>query len=646
LLLLSIETGAFLFYGSKTQLSSFSFFASPFFLRLVAQMNCYQPETRNAFEGVLGWLHQWACARSYGLGSKLPWDPQFLVESLSDSTIYMAYYTIAHHLQDGVEDGSKIGPLGIQAEQLTDEVWDYILGDVEFPSSSQVPKEKLEILRREFQYFYPFDVRSSGKDLIPNHLSFCVYNHAALFPEKHWPRSMRINGHLMLNGKKMAKSTGNSLTMSQAVSKFGADATRLCLADAGDAIEDANFEEKTANANILRLFNLLAWSDEVMTDKKGLRTGPKDSFWDQVFENEINQTIALTDDFYSKLMYREAIKTGFYEFQTCRDLYRDATVEIGMHAELVEKFISAQALLAAPIAPHFSEQLWRGTLKNESSIQNTRFPEPAAPVNDSTTRAAHYVRGLVNTIRGAEIAVGRKKKGKNTAPVQNYNDREPKELSIYLAESFPEWQSDCAEILKNNYDEKNGVDDKKLKEDMTKAGFLQNKKAMPFVQGLKVRLPTFTLLGTSDLLGTNLLIFSPSPLNSLLLRQKRVLELGAGAAFDRSLPFDEKAILEAATPYLKRTLNFGQIHILSAEESLAKAEELEGKKGFAKETVEVAEPGHRELLLRAIFLDDSGDPFTYTAISFSSFVQLDSLSTTLRDPFSSLLSPKNYIRVE
>ena len=36
---------------------------------------------------------------SYGLGSKLPWDQQFLVESLSDSTIYMAYYTVANLLQ-------------------------------------------------------------------------------------------------------------------------------------------------------------------------------------------------------------------------------------------------------------------------------------------------------------------------------------------------------------------------------------------------------------------------------------------------------------------------------------------------------------------------------------------------------------------
>ena len=41
-----------------------------------------------------GWLQQWACSRSFGLGTRLPWDPQYLIESLSDSTIYMAYYTV------------------------------------------------------------------------------------------------------------------------------------------------------------------------------------------------------------------------------------------------------------------------------------------------------------------------------------------------------------------------------------------------------------------------------------------------------------------------------------------------------------------------------------------------------------------------
>lgn len=144
---------------------------------------------------------------------------------------------------------------------MSDEVWDYVLGSGPFPKDATVAQEKFDILKREFNYFYPMDVRSSGKDLIPNHLTFCIYVHAALFPEHHWPLSMRANGHLMLNGKKMAKSTGNSLTLRDAIEKFGADATRLTLADAGDGMEDANFEELTANSAIQRLHTQIIWAN-------------------------------------------------------------------------------------------------------------------------------------------------------------------------------------------------------------------------------------------------------------------------------------------------------------------------------------------------------------------------------------------------
>lgn len=45
-------------------------------------LETFSPDTQHGFKGVLDWLRQWACARTYGLGSKLPWDPTFLVESL------------------------------------------------------------------------------------------------------------------------------------------------------------------------------------------------------------------------------------------------------------------------------------------------------------------------------------------------------------------------------------------------------------------------------------------------------------------------------------------------------------------------------------------------------------------------------------
>ena len=94
----------------------------------------------------------------------------------------MAYYTIAHFLHLDIE-GSKLGPANIPAKEMTDEVWDYIFLEKDFPKTS-IPKETLHNLRHSFEYWYPLDLRVSGKDLINNHLTFFLYNHAALFPEE------------------------------------------------------------------------------------------------------------------------------------------------------------------------------------------------------------------------------------------------------------------------------------------------------------------------------------------------------------------------------------------------------------------------------------------------------------------------------
>lgn len=260
-------------------------------MKYVAEnLNTYSAETRHGFEKNLEWLNRWACARTYGLGSKLPWDRQFLVESLSDSTIYQAYYTISHFLHAD-KFGSQPGTLSIKADQMIDEVWDYIfsrrdIGD-DLVEKSGISKDSLITMRREFEYWYPLDVRVSGKDLIQNHLTFWLYCHIAIFPPQYWPRGVRANGHLLLNGEKMSKSTGNFLTLRDAVDKYGADATRIAFADAGDTIEDANFDETVANSNILRLFTLKEWIEDVIKDQN-LRTGPADALLDKLFENEMN----------------------------------------------------------------------------------------------------------------------------------------------------------------------------------------------------------------------------------------------------------------------------------------------------------------------------------------------------------------------
>lgn len=74
---------------------------------------------------------------------------------------------------------------------MTPKVWDYIyFGGAKYPANTKIKKEHFDLMRREFEFWYPVDLRVSGKDLIQNHLTFFLYNHTAIWPndETKWPR--------------------------------------------------------------------------------------------------------------------------------------------------------------------------------------------------------------------------------------------------------------------------------------------------------------------------------------------------------------------------------------------------------------------------------------------------------------------------
>lgn len=359
---------------------------------------------------------------------------------------------------------------------MTDEVFDYIFTGRE-GLKTDIPIEELNEIKREFEYFYPVDVRVSGKDLVPNHLTFFIYTHVALFPKKFWPRGVRSNGHLMLNNAKMSKSTGNFLTLQQIVEKFGADASRIALADAGDTVEDANFDESNANAAILRLTTLKEWCEEITASKDSLRTGEFDSLFDQAFENEMNYLIEQTYELYAQTNYKTALKTGLFDFQTARDYYRDSVAT--MHKDLVFKYIEMQALLLAPIAPHFAEYLYKEVLGNEGSIQNAKFPRASKPVSQGLLDSLEYVKELSRAVRDAEGVVLKSKKGK-----AEVDSTKPTSLTLLVATSFPEWQDQYIELVRELFESLSLTDNKVIKERVGK----DMKRAMPFINFLKQRL--------------------------------------------------------------------------------------------------------------------------------------------------------------
>lgn len=83
---------------------------------------------------------------------------------------------------------------------MTPECWDFIFRKGAFPGEEcKVSLENLTKMRHEFEYWYPMDLRVSGKDLIRNHLTMCLYNHAAIWDPCMMPKSIYCNGYTVLN---------------------------------------------------------------------------------------------------------------------------------------------------------------------------------------------------------------------------------------------------------------------------------------------------------------------------------------------------------------------------------------------------------------------------------------------------------------
>lgn len=181
-------------------------------------------------------------------------------------------------------------------------------------------------------------------------------------------------------------------------------------------------------------------------------------------------------------MYKAALKTGFYDFTSARDFYREATkaAGMGMHHDLIKQYIKLQALMLTPIAPHWAEYMWLDVLGEPASIQTALFPTVPEP-KVSLTVAREYVRQTSSNITSAEGAQQKKlAKGKTAL----FDPKKEKKLTVFAAQKFPAWQTQVIDVVREAFDGLT-VDVKVVSKKLDKS---QTKKAMPFVQGLKRRL--------------------------------------------------------------------------------------------------------------------------------------------------------------
>ena len=440
------------------------------------KFNPYSSSTLKGFEQVIGWLSSWGLSRTFGLGSHIPWDKQFLIESLSDSTIYMAYYTIANYLH---EDIYGLHPKnGILPEMLTEEVFDYIfLGkELDF-SKTQIPEKVLKEIRNSFTYWYPMDLRCSGKDLIGNHLTMSLYNHAVVWDKNpdYMTRGYFCNGYILVDGEKMAKSKGNFLTINDLIDNYGCDASRITLADCGDTLDDANFLREISNLSVNRLYSFEnfikilvneVWNkipDFKITDPDG--EIKLDNLFDKIFDNNINYLIKQATQAYEEMKYKNVLKYAFYEMINAKDQYIlfNADDYTKLNPVLMVRFLKTFFIMNNPIIPHFTEYMYITYLnpifeksgldsKKMEFLCRAKFPTPSSEVDTKLFEYNKYMNKVIQGIR--DTASKKVKKGKK----EEKNEKKEIKIKVYYAKEYTPMQKEVLGFLrKQTYDENNKI---------------------------------------------------------------------------------------------------------------------------------------------------------------------------------------------
>jgi len=321
------------------------------------RMEILPAEVRPEFNNVIDWLHEKACARKSGMGTRLPWDKDWIIESLSDSTIYMAYYTIVKHIKQNK----------IQPAQLTQEAFDYIFLNVgkaaEIGRKTGLRAELLHQMHDEFTYFYPLDSRHSARELIPNHLTFMIFNHAAIFPENLWPRQIVANGVVLMEGAKMSKSFGNIIPLREALAKFGADPVRLGVLSTAELLQDADFSPTIAKSMRDRLERLYRFACKLASTPP--KEVPRDMLTaiDRWMLSLLQDHIKKTTEALDKLAARKAIHSILYELDQDFQWYQRRAADKKGNRSAAMAYVSGEVLdaqirMLAPVAPHMCEELW------------------------------------------------------------------------------------------------------------------------------------------------------------------------------------------------------------------------------------------------------------------------------------------------
>ena len=368
----------------------------------VIDMNMYPPEYGNELPGIIDWLEARPCVRKKGLGTKFPFDDRWVIEAISDSTIYMAFYIVSKYFNQGK----------IKMVDLNDKFFDYIM-----LGKGKAQNKIWQKIRKEFMYWYPLDLNCGGKEHKSVHFPFFIYNHVGIFPKKYWPRGVFLNWHLIVHGSKMSRSKGNVVFWKDAIKKYGADAVRLYIAHGSNQWVDFDWKNDEAEVYSNHVKSFYSMTKDLVK-----RSGKTKTTMDKWIKSRMNRIIKDATEHMDKYEIRKAVDKIFFSTMSDISWYIKRSQKYN-----VKDVLSDWVKMTAPFMPHTSEEIWN-LMGNKKSIVNEKWPKyKKSAINDKIEAGEDMIRQIMTDIEHI------KKLAKIT---------KPKKISIFIS---PKWKYEVYE---------------------------------------------------------------------------------------------------------------------------------------------------------------------------------------------------------
>ncbi len=394
-------------------------------------MNILPVEYYENLPSVLDWFQDRACVRMGSwLGTRFPLDEKWIIEPISDSTLYPIYYLVSIYVNDGT----------LSEENLLPEFFDYVFLGRGDPGSvaekTGVSVDVLEKIRRDVLYWYPLDINLGGKEHMTVHFPVFLMNHVAILPGTMWPRGIFAHWYIVGKGGKISKSKGGAEPIPDAADRFGVDAMRLFYCNSGSPFVDVEWDEDLVTNYRNRIERLLGLFEQISDitrtvtrtgesgrEESGERGPPGESFMDGWLEAKMSGAIRAVREAMDAFNFRKATNVVYFDIPS---FFRWYLRRGGKNPHLLGEMLKKWVLMMVPFTPHIAEELWEA-MGGERFASTQAFPEPW----DVSEKPLHAERLLLDTMEDIKH-------------ILKVTGMKPARIALYVA---PAWKHRVVKML-------------------------------------------------------------------------------------------------------------------------------------------------------------------------------------------------------